>query len=108
MPIGLEVADSSFEGEMLEETHKLDDKAGETINFWVRNNSECDVELTINDESNRVIEAGGQGHISLEAKDFMGFIDRKYTFKVVPTEEDNEINIDYRIAQRFSEEEDEE
>ncbi|ONI42313.1 hypothetical protein AN639_12530 [Candidatus Epulonipiscium fishelsonii] len=103
MAIGLELVDTTFEGPELEETHRLDEKDGQIINFWIQNNGEAGVEISINEENNRIFEPGEQGHISFEAKDLLGFIDKKYLFKAVSTQEGVNINIAYRIAQRFEE-----
>lgn len=96
VPYDMSVASGSYSGTEFQAKYSLKSKNGSKVNFWISNNGNVDVKITINGSNARTLSPGENGHISAS----VGYFSSDYEFKAVPTPNGGNIKIDYNIAQR--------
>lgn len=77
----MSVASGSYSGTEFQAKYSLKSKNGSKVNFWISNNGNVDVKITINGSNARILSPGENGHIS----DSVGYFSSDYEFKAVPT-----------------------
>ncbi len=95
-PSKMLVSSGNHSGIGFKTTYSLTSRNGKKINFWIKNNSDVSVAISINGKNTRILKAGESGHVSVKASYFT----KKYKFTASPTPNGGNINIDYKIAQR--------
>lgn len=92
----VEVSSGSFVGSEYFGAYALDNKNGQDVNFWIKNTGKVDVKISINNREERVLEAGRQGHISMNLSNWP----KDYVFKAASNLGGGKVKIDYNIVQK--------
>ncbi len=90
-----DISSGSYSGTEFQAMHSLTNKNGEELHFWVKNNGVEDVKISINGEESSVLKPAEDGEISVK----LSQLTSDYNFKVAPTPNGGEIDIDYAIIQ---------
>lgn len=96
VPYYMEIEKGTHTRTQFSATYKLSSSNGKNVDFCVINNGEVDVKVTINEEFGETYAPGEDDCITAP----VGFFDKNYEFKAVPTPNGGQISIDYRIVQR--------
>lgn len=97
---GMGISSGSYKGTAFNpDSYSLSNYNGKYVNFWIRNNGNVNVKITINGSVERVFEPNESGHIFAV---FSSDIDEDFLLKAVPTPNGGKIDIDYSIAQRHT------
>lgn len=97
MPMGLEFGQGTHIGGELKRTYNCYKRDGAYLNFYVKNNGNGPVYITINGKYGRTIPAGSGGHICAPVTATL--FAQSMTVKCVTSSGDN-ISIEWKVAQR--------
>ena len=97
MPMDLEFGQGTHIGGEFSRTYRCLKKDGAYLNFYVKNNGNGPVVITINGKYNRTIPAGSGGHICAPVT--ANLFPQSMTMECVTASGDN-ISIEWKIAQR--------
>ena len=101
MPREMPVANGEINDKSgLDISKTLNKNNGKYVNFYVENLGSNPVQITINDENERILEAGEKGHISMEVTQGIFGADKTYKFKAVAGKNGGTVHINYVIYQR--------
>ena len=64
------------------------------INFWVKNNSQVSVRISIDDKTHKTLAPGEDGHINAS----LSFFKTTYNFRIGATPNGGDIDIEYEIS----------
>lgn len=95
-PYNMDITSGNFSGTQFQDSYSLRSKNGKYVNFWIKNNGNSNVCITINGKEERTILPGDNGHIYVE----VSYFSSTYNFKAVSGTNGGRINIEYSIAQR--------
>lgn len=101
MPQDMTVASGTIKDDSgLDLDKKLNRDNGTYVSFYVENLGNDPVQITINGQNSRTLEAGERGHIDMEVTQGLFGGDKTYTFKAVAGTNGGTVHINYTICQR--------
>lgn len=83
-------------GTIFETNYSLENIYGNKVNFWIQNNGQTSVSISINGQNARLIPPAGQGNVTAQ----VGAVKSQYSFQAVSVPGGQRINIQYKIAQK--------